>query len=74
MSPPLLEVVLWEEVTRFDSFDHHKTNAPARTDVLVQSANRSDEEVAARSTWKELLTSRANMTSIRRLFKKEINS
>jgi CheY-like chemotaxis protein len=74
MSPPLLEVVLWEEVTRFDSFDHHKTNASPRIDVLVQSANRSDEEVAARSTWKELLTSKANMTSIRRLFKKEINS
>ena len=74
MSPPLLEVVLWEEMARFDSFENHKSKSPTRTNVRVQSANRSDEEVAARSTWKELLNSEVSLTNIRRLLIKEVNS
>ena len=74
LTPALLEIIIWEEITRCDSFNHHKSKKTSRAPVRVKSANLSDEEIAARSTWKELLNSEVSLSNIKRLLIKEVSS
>lgn len=70
--PALLEVLLWEEIVRGDPSLLRAVPAAAPAPAPIRSANRSDAEVAARSSWGELLNAEANMTNLRRLLSKEI--
>ena len=69
--PPLLEVLLWEELMRIGLPTQATPSTPERV-IKVSSASRSDEEIAARSSWGELLHAEASLSNLKRLLIKEV--
>lgn len=71
LSLPALEALLWEELTRADPRVLQVVRVED-AEIETHSASLSDDEVARRSSWGELLTAEANFTNLKRLLMKEI--
>lgn len=71
LSLPALEALLWEELTRADPRVLQVVRAED-AEIETHSASLSDDEVARRSSWGDLLTAEANFTNLKRLLMKEI--